>query len=104
VFVHQVRRRPIRYDEARRDKIKSYRRNAMEKNGKTKGRRGPKIPWVQLTTLLEPAVAEALAKAAAIDRSKPGIFSRKLITNALVQQGLMQHPALTAYPDLAQSK
>jgi hypothetical protein len=76
----------------------------MEKNGKTKGRRGPKTPWVQLTTLLEPAVAEALARAAKIDCSKPGIFSRKIITNALVAQGLMQHPALTAYPDLAQSK
>jgi hypothetical protein len=55
---------------------------------------------VQLTTMLDKVVAEALALDAEIERTSPSAHSRKLLTESLVQRGRLKHPVLTAHPEL----
>ena len=55
---------------------------------------------VQLTTMLDKVVAEALALDAEIERTSPSAHSRKLLTESLVQRGRLKHPVLTAHQEL----
>jgi hypothetical protein len=74
-----------------------------KKRKPTAGRKPRKYTF-QLTTLLDPAVAEALALDAEIERTSPSQHSRKLITEGLVARGRLRHPVLAEHPELDPSK